>query len=441
MALDGYSVLGGKFLERCSFLVKGNRFISWPQAARQAVSLFASDGEPPIQKDFPNSAPRNAKASSYLSKSKSFIPQGDGFIQGPFEGTGMQSSVFGLGHQLKIGGMVVKSVPVAVMDNFPGAELATKSLLHHDAMLKSLTAVHVDKPILCVPTEIADMAFSFSHEREHNLSIIKSPCRILTIPVSYQELRKAAEREAGVAHVLIKANDLMKAAPFIGPRGGRWADAAHKIPWKEEKRKYKVPTIKQLIAQGYKPKLAELVHRNISEKADTDSWTEKRVTAEKHKYPKLSDKVGDKTIEVFRVVPKGVQSFNSGDYAFANRSEAEEFRGEYGYVRGQPEIISMKAKSSDFILPHDDDDELIFTGHSKLKKATGPREFRTISGNIPAFIAAAASPAGNRNPGQGTVINQLVGARKTPVPMMEDLVPSAREWVESQLDPCPCRRQ
>jgi hypothetical protein len=29
------------------------------------------------------------------------------------------------------------------------------------------------------------------------------------------------------------ALDLLKAGPFVGPRGGKWADAAHTVPWKE----------------------------------------------------------------------------------------------------------------------------------------------------------------------------------------------------------------
>lgn len=34
---------------------------------------------------------------------------------------------------------------------------------------------------------------------------------------------------------------LEKAGPFVGPRGGKWADAAHTIPWVEEQRHAKIP--------------------------------------------------------------------------------------------------------------------------------------------------------------------------------------------------------
>ena len=37
-----------------------------------------------------------------------------------------------------------------------------------------------------------------------------------------------------LAKALLEYADLLKAGPFIGPRGGKWADPQHKIPWTEE---------------------------------------------------------------------------------------------------------------------------------------------------------------------------------------------------------------
>ena len=39
----------------------------------------------------------------------------------------------------------------------------------------------------------------------------------------------------GLAATLVVVDDLSKAGPFIGPRGGKWADAAHTIPYREGK--------------------------------------------------------------------------------------------------------------------------------------------------------------------------------------------------------------
>ena len=33
----------------------------------------------------------------------------------------------------------------------------------------------------------------------------------------------------------MRFSDLVKGGPYIGPRGGKWADPQHKIPWQTEK--------------------------------------------------------------------------------------------------------------------------------------------------------------------------------------------------------------
>lgn len=53
-------------------------------------------------------------------------------------------------------------------------------------------------------------------------------------------------------------------------------------------------------------------------------------------------------------------------------------------------------------------------------------------GKLPGYLAAAHSQAGNRNVQNGTVINQLVGARKTPPPTIEGTKPTPKEHVEGQ---------
>ena len=53
-------------------------------------------------------------------------------------------------------------------------------------------------------------------------------------------LSEFAERVLGrplPAHAVLFTDQLIKAGPFIGPRGGKWADAKQTIPWKETKPK------------------------------------------------------------------------------------------------------------------------------------------------------------------------------------------------------------
>ena len=48
------------------------------------------------------------------------------------------------------------------------------------------------------------------------------------------ELRGDSEAKKG-GFAMDLTQYLEKAGPFIGPRGGKWADAKHTIPWGEEK--------------------------------------------------------------------------------------------------------------------------------------------------------------------------------------------------------------
>ena len=65
-----------------------------------------------------------------------------------------------------------------------------------------------------------------------------------------------------------------------------------------------------------------------------------------------------------------------------------------------------------------------------LEKSQNLRELST-TGNVPAFVGAANSPAGNRCVGNGTVINQIVAARRTPPANVKDLKPDPREHIEA----------
>jgi hypothetical protein len=42
-------------------------------------------------------------------------------------------------------------------------------------------------------------------------------------------------------------SDLMKGGPYIGPRGGKWADPRHKIPWTEERKKTRLDKVLEFL--------------------------------------------------------------------------------------------------------------------------------------------------------------------------------------------------
>lgn len=226
-----------------------------------------------------------------------------------------------------------------------------------------------------------------------------------------------AFKSEGVRHVRFGAvpsklrppkDNLEKGGPFIGPKGGKWADAQHTIPWKEQSSKQSVADLEKKLRKKYGVQLW------LSDRGE--SFSLEKIVVEK-RGEGVGSKVMQALVDYADKHGKIITASPSSDFG-GTKSRVVKFNKKFGFTDNKGRKKDYRFKDTMIRLPD-------------LAKATGPREFRTISGTVPAFVAAANSPAGNRNPGQGTVINQLVGARKAPVPMMEDLVPSAREWVEA----------
>ncbi len=240
------SVFGGEFLDRCAFFVKGKRFISWEQAAR-AVVLGRSNGrQSTAMKRFPDSRLVRSKASSNFSDAVTGVPKSEGFIQIPGPWSPMFAPVFSGRNQFQIGGVVVKSIPIAVMDEFGGAEWATKNRLHNDPMLKSLASVFPDKPILCLGIgELTDMATlkASSHKADNTHGVHKNQGPHHVIP-----LEKSGKLDPSIA---------MANQPERGPGPGLGINYFITVP-----RGGKKNTIQK---EGYTPTVKELVD-------DKETW-------------------------------------------------------------------------------------------------------------------------------------------------------------------------
>jgi len=106
----------------------------------------------------------------------------------------------------------------------------------------------------------------------------------------------------------------------------------------------RVRTVKQLIADGYTERQAKLIFRNVEEMMDMKSPDVSSVLNNMDKYERV--KGGKKSI--WRVVPKNGK-IESGDFVFDSLKGAETFREDFGFIRGQPEIVSLKVDSSDLL--------------------------------------------------------------------------------------------
>jgi hypothetical protein len=64
-------------------------------------------------------------------------------------------------------------------------------------------------------------------------------------------------------HGMERMRELIKGGPYIGPRGGKWADAAHKIPWREH--------LDEAAHHAVRPEVHEAAHRAVQAGADGKS--------------------------------------------------------------------------------------------------------------------------------------------------------------------------
>ena len=120
---------------------------------------------------------------------------------------------------------------------------------------------------------------------------------------------------------------------------------------KEKKRKVKskqsrVRTVKQLMIDGYTERQAQLIFRNVEEMIDMKSPDVSYILDNMDKY----ERVKGGRITIFRVVPKNGR-IEAGDFVFDSLKGAETFRQEFGFIRGQPDIVNLTVDSSDLLKP------------------------------------------------------------------------------------------
>tara|TARA_R100000789_G_scaffold98975_1_gene104098 strand:- start:39 stop:1136 length:1098 start_codon:yes stop_codon:yes gene_type:complete len=108
----------------------------------------------------------------------------------------------------------------------------------------------------------------------------------------------------------------------------------------------RVRTVNQLMTDGYTERQAKLIFRNVEEMMDMKSPDVSYVLDNMDKYERLN---GAKK-SIWRVVPKNGR-IESGDFVFDSLKGAETFREDFGFIRGQPDIVRLKVNASDLLKP------------------------------------------------------------------------------------------
>jgi hypothetical protein len=203
------------------------------------------------------------------------------------------------------------------------------------------------------------------------------------------ELDSAIERVEAKKSGFVIREPLRKAGPFIGPRGGKWADAAHTIPWKEPKRvKARITTSAEALTQALWGKGVEVLNPRVV-------------------YPGTSIPM--------RKVPADAQvtvvTWRGGGLV-------EDNQGGWIADRFGPELGAREVKRVQGSLK------------KSLPKRTQPD--LVASGRVATEVAAQTSPAGGRNPGHGTFPNFMEGnVGRHPVKMH----PALEGWDPNETNP------
>lgn len=143
----------------------------------------------------------------------------------------------------------------------------------------------------------------------------------------------------------------------------------------QQGRKRKTPngpsTVADLKGKGYSQEQAEFIHRQRTDMLDRKSPTAKEVRDNPEGYTPLE---GKGSIKIYRVSEKG-EDLRAGHYVFTSEEAAKAFREEYGFKRGQPEIIEKTVDKSELRnTPDNDPSELIYLpkeGPKVVKLKTG----------------------------------------------------------------------
>jgi len=117
------------------------------------------------------------------------------------------------------------------------------------------------------------------------------------------------------------------------------------------KQKYS-PTTEYFQSKGLPKDLADYASMKASEMQDMRSPTFMDIAQGKFKNFITGKRGSGKTI-IYRAVPKG-EKINISDMVFTDRKMAESFQNEYGFKRGQQEIVSQKVDGADLMLLRED---------------------------------------------------------------------------------------
>ena len=112
----------------------------------------------------------------------------------------------------------------------------------------------------------------------------------------------------------------------------------------------------KLIEQGYTKEQAEFIQQNRVDMIDRKSPTIQEVLDNPQDYPVLGE---TGKIAVFRVSEKGGK-LTVGKYVFDSKEKAEAFREEFGFIRGQPNIIEKVVDKSDLRKTQDAGEYIFF---------------------------------------------------------------------------------
>lgn len=123
----------------------------------------------------------------------------------------------------------------------------------------------------------------------------------------------------------------------------------------------RIASVEQLMEDGYTKEQAEFISNNINDMMDMKSPSISDILNNENDYERLEKN----PITIYRVVPKG-KGIEIGDFVFTDKQKAEQFRDEFGFKRGQPNIVSSKVDASDLIFRKEQkgEGEMIFLPES-----------------------------------------------------------------------------
>jgi 3-methyladenine DNA glycosylase AlkC len=112
-----------------------------------------------------------------------------------------------------------------------------------------------------------------------------------TRAVEKKEKPEEKEEKKAVAKSLNTFLDLLKGGPYIGPRGGKWADPRHKIPWTEERKKTRLDKVLEFLKNRVRVSSTEGSFKRTKDGFELETGKDQASTIERvlHKEPNIHD--------------------------------------------------------------------------------------------------------------------------------------------------------